>query len=153
MEKQGYYDIHTSYYLNDPDTQENLSGYYDGSENEMNDGNFQRNWVYFGICMILYVSFCYRRTGFRRDTDLNDRLVENENESIIQETIEKVKKNKISLNDIPNNDNTCSICLEDFSENKENIILECKHIYHEDCIIGWLNKDTSCPLCRSSSLV
>lgn len=154
MEKPEYYDTHGRYYyLNDPDTEENLPGYYDGSENEIDYINFPHKWIYFGMFMIFYVSVCYKRNGFRRDTDLNERLVENENNNIKQEIIEKIKKNKISISDIPDSDNTCSICLEDFSEDKENIILECKHIYHKDCIIEWINKDTSCPLCRSSSLV
>ena len=47
----------------------------------------------------------------------------------------------------------CSICLDDFDETKDIVYLDCQHIYHEDCIIEWINKDPSCPLCRTNSLV
>lgn len=147
-DKPEYYDIHGRYYFNDPGTED-----YGGSENEIEYINFPHKWIYFGIFMLFYVSVCYKRSGFIRNTDLNERLVENENNANIQKTIEKIKKNKISSVDITDSDKTCSICLEDFCSEKEIIILDCKHIYHSDCIIEWINKDTSCPLCRSSSLV
>ena len=51
-----------------------------------------------------------------------------------------------------NKGTVCSICLEDFDETKE-IVLGCNHIYHTDCIIEWINKDPSCPLCRNNELV
>ena len=50
-------------------------------------------------------------------------------------------------------DTMCPICLEDFDETKHIVYLDCQHIYHEDCIIEWINKDPSCPLCRTNSLV
>lgn len=153
MDKSEYYDIHSRYYFNDPGTQDNIPDNYDGSENEIDYVNFPHKWLYFGIFMLFYVSVCYKRSGFGRNTDLNERLVENENNMNIKKTIEKIKKNKISSDDITDSDKTCSICLEEFSQEKEIIILDCKHIYHNDCIIEWIYKDTSCPLCRSSSLV
>ena len=67
-------------------------------------------------------------------------------------TINKIKKNTLDYN-LLKKDSDCSICLEPFSKDKEIIILECKHIYHTDCIVQWLNKDISCPLCRESSLI
>ena len=152
-DKPEYYDIHGRYYFNDPGTEDNLPEDYGGSENEIDYVNFPHKWIYFGIFMLFYVGVCYKRVSFRRNTDLNERLVENENNNIKQEIIEKIKKNKISSYDINDNDKTCSICLEDFSQEKDILILDCKHIYHSDCIIEWINKDTSCPLCRSSSLV
>lgn len=46
---------------------------------------------------------------------------------------------------------TCGICLEDlpvkcaYSSNTD-----CKHLYHEDCIVTWLStrRDLRCPICR-----
>ena len=46
---------------------------------------------------------------------------------------------------------TCSICLEDFSESHDdNIILlpDCFHLFHQSCIFEWLKRQRSCPLCR-----
>lgn len=48
---------------------------------------------------------------------------------------------------------TCTICLEDFSsseaeEDKKLIRMDCYHIFHQSCLLPWLQKQTSCPNCR-----
>ncbi|KAL4453380.1 hypothetical protein ABPG74_017587 [Tetrahymena malaccensis] len=44
---------------------------------------------------------------------------------------------------------TCSICFLEI-ENKSSIYeLECKHIFHSDCLDTWLKNKNSCPNCRS----
>jgi len=40
----------------------------------------------------------------------------------------------------------CSICLEDNA--KILFKTECKHYFHKDCLIKWLRKNMTCPLCR-----
>ncbi|KAL2239388.1 UNVERIFIED_CONTAM: E3 ubiquitin-protein ligase [Sesamum indicum] len=47
----------------------------------------------------------------------------------------------------------CSICLEELlkGEVTEVIRLPCSHVYHEVCILGWLRKKQSCPICRAKS--
>ncbi|KAL1194040.1 RING-H2 finger protein ATL68 [Cardamine amara subsp. amara] len=42
---------------------------------------------------------------------------------------------------------TCAICLEDLSEDKLQIP-NCSHWFHENCLIEWLKRNDSCPLCR-----
>lgn len=44
----------------------------------------------------------------------------------------------------------CSICLTELSLGTEAIRLPnpCSHIYHEHCIMRWLNNSNTCPLCR-----
>ena len=51
-------------------------------------------------------------------------------------------------NDI-NGDN-CSICLEKMENNKYKIS-ECKHEFHNDCLLTYfrVSNNTSCPLCRN----
>lgn len=43
----------------------------------------------------------------------------------------------------------CIICLEDYAHG-ENLIksIHCPHIFHEDCIMEWLEKHDVCPVCR-----
>jgi hypothetical protein len=71
----------------------------------------------------------------------------------------KYHKNKkidsIRIKDKKFND-SCVICLENFAfDDKKQLIkddkiifLECKHIFHERCIIKWLKDHDNCPICR-----
>ncbi|MCQ2819947.1 MAG: hypothetical protein MJ252_21995, partial [archaeon] len=42
----------------------------------------------------------------------------------------------------------CSICLEPFQINESVITLPCFHIFHEKCILKWLETQNFCPICR-----
>ncbi|KAI8129112.1 E3 ubiquitin-protein ligase RNF115 [Lucilia cuprina] len=44
----------------------------------------------------------------------------------------------------------CSVCWEDFKINEKVRKLPCSHLYHEDCIVPWLNLHGTCPICRKS---
>jgi selenocysteine-specific translation elongation factor len=41
---------------------------------------------------------------------------------------------------------TCSICLSEVDNDK--LITECNHVFHKDCVQGWLEVNTNCPVCR-----
>ncbi|KAI9082781.1 hypothetical protein K1719_035238 [Acacia pycnantha] len=40
----------------------------------------------------------------------------------------------------------CCICLEDLEQ--VSIMTHCHHIFHNNCIVRWLNVSYKCPLCR-----
>ena len=44
----------------------------------------------------------------------------------------------------------CSICLDAITIGMEAIRMPepCFHLYHQDCIVNWLNRSNTCPLCR-----
>ncbi|KAF8026031.1 hypothetical protein BT93_F2754 [Corymbia citriodora subsp. variegata] len=42
----------------------------------------------------------------------------------------------------------CSICLEEFHRAEKVTELPCSHVFHRRCIIRWLEDRDSCPLCR-----
>lgn len=56
------------------------------------------------------------------------------------------------FNEAAHGDETCAICLEEFKEDDEQQIAELncssKHIFHLECLVGWLAKHDLCPLCR-----
>ena len=42
----------------------------------------------------------------------------------------------------------CAVCREDMVAGCEVLKLPCRHVYHSGCIFSWLEKNTSCPMCR-----
>jgi hypothetical protein len=44
----------------------------------------------------------------------------------------------------------CSICYDNFKENKDPLKLKCNHIYHKSCIKTWLEQNGTCPICRNN---
>jgi hypothetical protein len=43
----------------------------------------------------------------------------------------------------------CAICLENCC-NDNFIVTHCKHLFHNKCLIEWLNNKFTCPTCRST---
>jgi hypothetical protein len=49
------------------------------------------------------------------------------------------------------NKKECCICLSIFQDNEMvRVLLECKHVYHSECLDMWISVHPSCPLCRAS---
>eukprot|EP00826_Nyctotherus_ovalis_P036157 TRINITY_DN3188_c0_g1_i15.p1 TRINITY_DN3188_c0_g1~~TRINITY_DN3188_c0_g1_i15.p1 ORF type:complete len:243 (-),score=50.39 TRINITY_DN3188_c0_g1_i15:217-945(-) len=46
--------------------------------------------------------------------------------------------------------NECVICLSDFNGKEEVVVLSChsSHIFHEKCMIEWIQRSDLCPVCR-----
>ncbi|KAI3823155.1 hypothetical protein L1987_04587 [Smallanthus sonchifolius] len=42
----------------------------------------------------------------------------------------------------------CSVCLEDFEVGNEVKEMPCKHRFHGECILTWLDLHSTCPVCR-----
>ncbi|EFN75399.1 E3 ubiquitin-protein ligase RNF181 [Harpegnathos saltator] len=42
----------------------------------------------------------------------------------------------------------CPVCLKDFEAGNKAISMPCRHAFHSECILPWLEKTNSCPLCR-----
>lgn len=43
---------------------------------------------------------------------------------------------------------SCAICLTDL-ESERVLKLPCEHVFHKECLVGWLKRSTVCPLCRT----
>jgi len=43
----------------------------------------------------------------------------------------------------------CQVCFDAFTEEDKVFRLPCKHLFHEGCIMPWLEKHNTCPSCRA----
>jgi E3 ubiquitin-protein ligase RNF115/126 len=64
--------------------------------------------------------------------------------------IDKLNKYILTKEKLDNygNENICSVCKEEFQIGNECMDLPCKHYFHKDCLMPWLNQHDSCPICR-----
>ncbi|KAM0038658.1 putative transcription factor C2H2 family [Helianthus debilis subsp. tardiflorus] len=60
-----------------------------------------------------------------------------------KEAVEAMPTVTIEENSIP-----CSVCLEEFEAGTEAREMPCKHRFHGECILPWLELHSSCPVCR-----
>jgi len=81
----------------------------------------------------------------------NQVLVEPNNifNDIVITTDENSLNNLIILKISHEQNEKCTICLEDMVENDEYFNIECKHIFHKNCLETYLkNYNHICPVCR-----
>lgn len=48
-----------------------------------------------------------------------------------------------------NEEEPCSVCMEEFEDHDDVKVLPCGHIFHVECIDSWLTIDHVCPICRA----
>lgn len=101
------------------------------------------------------INSIFRNNENNNDEGDNDDDENNENDVEFQE-----KKNKIILEMDEfqykhilkydsRKETRCSICLNDFD--RTDIIksfYKCEHIFHKSCLLDWLKKSNTCPLCK-----
>lgn len=62
--------------------------------------------------------------------------------------IEALPDIKITEELLASDSSQCAVCKDTFELNEVAKQMPCKHIYHADCIIPWLELHNSCPVCR-----
>ena len=113
-------------------------------------------------CFIIYI-IKYKRNRelmrlrvLRMHNNLNEvgnRIDPQEKKNKLEKLFQtKLKKRKYLKKDNINETTACSICLEEFIENKSIVCITlCKHIFHYDCLHNWLfseNSNCQCPYCN-----
>ena len=73
-----------------------------------------------------------------------------EGEALDDDIIQTYPISKIhDINKLSEDKKRCSICLENFKNGDDSIILPCIHIFHSDCIKKWMKTNGICPICKS----
>lgn len=62
---------------------------------------------------------------------------------VYRQTMRKLKRPR---------DDLCAICLSNMEVGETVITLECKHLFHADCLLEWLTRMEECPLCKASTI-
>ncbi|KAK3437639.1 hypothetical protein EUGRSUZ_C02349 [Eucalyptus grandis] len=58
--------------------------------------------------------------------------------------IEKLKRKSYSVGKVDG----CSICLEELDGKYKLMEIPYSHLFHSRCVVKWLERNNSCPLCR-----
>jgi hypothetical protein len=48
-----------------------------------------------------------------------------------------------------NEEQDCAICIDKIGHNRSVMTKLCKHYFHEDCFLSWMELSSSCPMCRT----
>lgn len=59
-----------------------------------------------------------------------------------------IKYNKELNKNTSSENKSCSICLDEFQEGQDVKFLWCTHRFHKNCVDQWLDKHTTCPVCK-----
>jgi len=140
--------------LNDPDTNDpdinDVTPYvwpeYDNYTNNTRDDDIEidTDFFYFMMCCLFMFSFggpiyrglsgcCQDVKKYRQQDALQTFLTSRENEEL----------GRTSSPD------ECTICLDPVDDNDVTVELQCEHKFHSACITEWLQKELTCPNCRS----
>ncbi|KAG8063356.1 hypothetical protein GUJ93_ZPchr0003g18339 [Zizania palustris] len=82
--------------------------------------------------------------------DLIEQLTQNDRRGAppaTQSSIDAMPTVKITQRHL-SGDSHCPVCKDKFELGSEAREMPCKHLYHSDCIIPWLEQHNSCPVCR-----
>ncbi|CAK7327887.1 unnamed protein product [Dovyalis caffra] len=104
-------------------------------------------------------------TGFRLPANLGDYFVGPGLEQLIQQlaendpnrygtppaaksVVENLPDVKVTEELMQSDSSQCAVCKDSFELGEVAKQIPCKHIYHKDCILPWLEMHNSCPVCR-----
>ncbi|KAL2321308.1 hypothetical protein Fmac_030277 [Flemingia macrophylla] len=102
--------------------------------------------------LLMYAKFCQRRASAPfRDTENQPRFVRSRSRfsGIDKAVIESLPFFRFSSLKGSKDGLECAVCLSKFEDVEVlRLLPKCKHAFHIDCIDNWLEKHSSCPICR-----
>ncbi|KAJ4724432.1 RING/U-box superfamily protein [Melia azedarach] len=69
--------------------------------------------------------------------------------NLLEPTIDPVLAGTRSLK-VEEDGLVCGVCQEEMEKEEEGRAMECKHMFHDSCILKWLKIKNTCPLCRTT---
>jgi len=78
---------------------------------------------------------------------MNANAEEEAKQGLPKEMVERVRRMKMGRSG-----QDCSVCYNGFNKGEKIRRLPCKHIFHDSCILPWLDTHVSCPNCRFNLL-
>ncbi|XP_023332637.1 E3 ubiquitin-protein ligase RNF181 isoform X2 [Eurytemora carolleeae] len=85
-------------------------------------------------------------TGNWRDEEFSGLFNERPPPPTSSDFIEKLETMEVSKEETGS---SCPICLKGYEAGETISSLPCKHSFHANCLLPWLQKTSSCPLCRA----
>lgn len=70
-------------------------------------------------------------------------------ETNILESLAVVKYDKEKSKNLDPELKKCCVCLEEFEDGIDVRFLTCLHRFHKNCVDQWLEKNTTCPICKA----
>ncbi|KDP33719.1 hypothetical protein JCGZ_07290 [Jatropha curcas] len=109
--------------------------------------------IMFSVTFILlvYVKFCHRGVSFPSLTQNNPMLVRSGSRysGVDKTVIESLPFFRFSSLKGSKGGLECAVCLSKFEDVEVlRLLPKCKHAFHINCVDQWLEKHSSCPLCR-----
>lgn len=80
------------------------------------------------------------------------RLAEEQKKLRLERLQKLLKKTKYGSSKHKQNQEACCICVEDFTKDSECRETPCHHLFHEDCLMKWVETKLAapdCPFCRA----
>jgi len=102
---------------------------------------FAFSLICIGCCVWIWVIPCVRHC-FNTMIEPYQKWKQKRKEIAELDSTLIIKKNYV------NREEFCSICLDSYNNTKIGVF-KCQHFFHYKCIIPWLKKKKTCPLCIS----
>ncbi|XP_047319836.1 probable E3 ubiquitin-protein ligase RHB1A [Impatiens glandulifera] len=72
-------------------------------------------------------------------------------ESPRKSKVEPLKPDEFVDNLVTEEEDVCPICLEEYIEEDPKILTRCKHHFHLECILEWMERSDVCPICNQET--